>query len=174
MARRKRADRYRIEPLGRHHDRNSFACGVETLGRDLRTRALQDARRRIAAPFVLVEEGSNAIGGYYTLSATGVRLGRLPENVTRRLPAYPVVPATLLGRLAVDQSMRGQGVGEHLLMDALFRSWTISREVASFAVVVDAKDDDARAFYVRYDFIPFTENARRLFLPMKTVAVLFE
>ena len=123
---------------------------------------------------MLRKENSKAIVGYYTLSATGIRLGQLPPAVVQRLPAYPVVPATLLGRLAVDQRLRGTGLGEHLLLDSLHRSWIASDNIASFAVVVDAKDDAARAFYLRYDFIPFQADIQRLYLPMQTVASLFD
>ena len=114
------------------------------------------------------------IAGYYTLSATGIRLGQLPKSITQRLPAYPVVPATLLGRLAVDHRFRRTGLGEHLLMDALHRSWIASANVASLAILVDAKDEAALAFYLRFDFIPFQDDTQRLFLPMRTVAELFE
>lgn len=165
---------YVIEALDRGHERASFSCGVEALDRYLKTQARQDARRRVAAPFGLRGEDTKAIVGYYTLSATAIRLGQLPQTVARRLPAYPLVPATLLGRLAVDQRLRGSGLGEHLLMDALHRSWVASAAVASFAVLVDAKDEAAHAFYVRYDFIPFLSDTRRLYLPMQTLAKLFD
>ena len=163
-----------MEALDRSHDRASYTCGVDALDRYPKTQARQDARRNIAAPFVLREENSTAVVGYYTLSATGIRLGQLPQAVVQRLPAYPVVPATLLGRLAVDQRLRGTGLGEHLLLDALHRSWIASDNIASFAVLVDAKDEAARAFYLRYDFIPFQADMQRLYLPMHTVAKLFD
>lgn len=165
---------YVVETLDRGHDRASFKCGVEALDRYLKTQARQDARRRIAAPFMLRGEDTKAIIGYYTLSATAIRLGQLPQTVAQRLPAYPLVPATLLGRLAVDQRLRGSGLGEHLLMDALHRSWVTSAAVASFAVLVDAKDEAAQTFYLRYDFIPFRSEKRRLYLPMQTLAKLFD
>ncbi len=164
---------YRVEALGRRHDRSGFSCGVEPLDRYLREQAGQDARRRVAAPFVLCEGESNAVLGYYTLSALSVDVGAWPEAVARRLPRYPVVPATLLGRLAVDRRLRGKGAGEQLLMDALRRAREASREVASVAVVVDAQDDNAATFYRRYDFIPFADQANRLFLPMATIERLF-
>jgi len=95
----------RVEALGPRHDRNSFASGVEPLDRYFRDQAGQDARKNMAAPFVLVLP-DGAIGGYYTLSATGVKLSEMPADITRKLPRYPLVPATLLGRLAVDQTSR--------------------------------------------------------------------
>jgi GNAT superfamily N-acetyltransferase len=161
----------RVEALGPHHDRSSFASGVERLDRYLRTRAGQDARKNIAAPFVLVLP-HGAIGGYYTLSATGVKLSELPAEITRKLPRYPLLPATLLGRLAVDLKHQGQGYGRFLLADALFRA--VRSEIASFAVVVDAKDDAARRFYGRESFLSLPDQPRRLFRPMADIAKLYE
>lgn len=164
---------YRVEALAKQHDRLGFSCGVESLDRYLREQARQDARKHVAAPFVLCEGGSNAVLGYYTLSALSIDVGAWLAHVARKLPKYPVVPATLLGRLAVDLCLRGKGVGEHLLMDALRRALEASREIASVAVVVDAKDENAVAFYRRYEFIPFADQANRLFLPMSIIAQLF-
>lgn len=164
---------YRVEPLGRQHNRSAFTSGVEPLDRYLREQAGQDARRRVAVPFVLCEGKSEAVLGYYTLSALSVDVGAWPEDVVRRLPKYPLVPATLLGRLAVDTRLRGKGAGEHLLMDALRRALEASREVASAAVVVDAKDESAVSFYRRYGFIRFADEPRRLFLPMAVIEKLF-
>ncbi|MGH9324857.1 MAG: GNAT family N-acetyltransferase [Vicinamibacteria bacterium] len=164
---------YRIEALGKQHDRKSFSCGVEPLDRYLREQARQDARKRIAARFVLCIGQGNAVFGYYTLSALSVDVGRWPEDVARKLPRYPVVPATLLGRLALDRSLRGKGAGEHLLIDALRRSLEATRGVASAAVVVDAKDENRGAFYRHYGFLPFADARGRLFLQMATLAELF-
>jgi GNAT superfamily N-acetyltransferase len=164
---------YRVEPLGQQHNRKAFSSGVEPLDRYLRERARQDARRRVAAPFVLCEGQSYVVLGYYTLSALSIDVGAWPEDVARKLPHYPVVPATLLGRLAVDTSLRGKGMGEYLLMDALRRALVASRQVAAVAVIVDAKDDNAVAFYRRYEFIPFADQVNRLFLPMGTIEQLF-
>ncbi len=125
----------------------------------------------MAAPFVLVLP-DGAIGGYYTLSATGVKLTDFPTAVTRKLPRYPLVPATLLGRLAVDRTHQGRGYGRFLLADALSRA--VRSEIASFAVVVDAKDDVARRFYERESFLPFPDQFLRLFRPMADIAKLFE
>jgi GNAT superfamily N-acetyltransferase len=161
----------RVEPLGRQHDRGSFCSGVEPLDRYLRTQARQEARKNIAAPFVLVlHDGS--IGGYYTLSATAVKLGELPVDIARRLPRYPLVPATMLGRLAVDLRYRGKGHGRFLLADALHRA--LRSEIASFAVVVDAKDEAARRFYERESFLPFPDQPTKLFRPMADIVKLFE
>jgi GNAT superfamily N-acetyltransferase len=163
-----------IETLRDDHDRAAFDCGAELLDRYLRHQAGQDLRRACAIPFVLVPEaGSNLILGYYTLSSFGVDWGELPASLARKLPRYPLLPATLIGRLAVDRRHQGQGIGEILLMDALHRSWIQSTKVAATAIVVDALDENAVRFYRRFDFIALPATPRRLFLPMKTVAALF-
>jgi len=160
----------RIEPLGSHHDRASFSSGVEPLDRYLRSQAGQDARKNMAAPFVLVLP-DGALGGYYTLSATAVKLADLPDQTVRRLPRYPLVPATLLGRLAVDRRCQGKGYGRFLLADALYR--VARSEIASFAVIVDAKDEAARRFYERESFLPFADQPLKLFRPVADIKQLF-
>jgi GNAT superfamily N-acetyltransferase len=162
---------FRIEALGPQHDRRSFNSGVEPLDRYFRAQIGQDARNNITAPFVLVLSDGK-IGGYYTLSSTAVKVAELPADVTRRLPRYPLVPATLLRRLAVDRSCRGRGYGRHLLADALHR--VVRSEIASFAVIVDAKDEAARRFCERESFLPFPDQPMKLFLPMAQIAKLFK
>ena len=164
-----------IEPLGKQHNRADFSCGRETLDRYLKKQAGQDARRRVAAPFILTQKSdSKTIVGYYTLSACGVELDDLPADIAGKLPGYPVVPVTLLGRLAVDHRYSGQGAGEFLLVDALQRAFTQSSQIAAAAVVVDALDEVAAAFYRHFGFIPLPNQPRRLFLPMKTIADMFK
>ncbi|NDJ26005.1 GNAT family N-acetyltransferase [Nostoc sp. B(2019)] len=164
-------DNYLIEPLDKQ-DRAAFSCGVEPLDRYLKQQAGQDARKRMAAPFVLIEKSSSAVVGYYTLSSTTIIFGELSTEITKKLPKYPNVPATLLGRLAVDKKYRGRRLGEMLLMDALHRSFY--NEIATIAVVVDVKDDQARSFYEHFDFIQFPNFPYRLFLLMDTIAKVFE
>ena len=125
----------------------------------------------MAAPFVLALP-DGAIGGYYTLPATGVKLAELPPDTARKLPRYPLVPATLLGRLAVDRRQQGKGYGRFLLADALYRA--ARSEIASFAMIVDAKDDGARRFYERESFLPLPDQPMRLFRPMADIRRLFE
>jgi GNAT superfamily N-acetyltransferase len=164
-------DALRVEVLGSTHGRTRFECGVEALDRYLKVQAGQDARKNMAAAFVLLLS-DGTIAGYYTLSATAVRVGELPEPVTRKLPRYPLVPATLLRRLAVDRRHRGKGYGRFLLADALYRS--LRSEIASFAVIVDAKDDTARQFYERESFLPFPDQPMKLFLPMARIEAIFQ
>jgi len=161
----------RVEPLNSGHDRSGFESGVEPLDRYFRTQAGQDARKNMAATFVLpLPDGT--IVGYYTLSSTSVQLGELPEQTIRKLPRYPLVPATLLGRLAVDHRRQGKGYGRFLLADALYRS--MRSEIASFAVIVDAKDENARRFYERESFLPLTDQPMKLFRPMSDFRRLFD
>ena len=154
------------------HDRAGFSCGVPALDIYLQKQAGQDVRRRVAVAFVATPDGKT-IAGYYTLSQYSVELGALPEELAVKLPRYPLVPATLIGRLAVSTTFRGRGLGELLLMDALHRCLAGSRQVASAAVIVDAKDESAVAFYRKYGFLALPKIARRLFLPMPTIEALF-
>jgi len=165
--------RFAFEPLGQKHDRAAFSCGVEPLNAYLHKQASQDARKRAAAPFVVTPDGKT-IAGYYTLSQYAIELEDVPDEVAKKLPKYPLVSATLLGRLAVSVDFRGQGLGEALLMDVLYRSLKLSEQVASTGVVVDAKDEPARAFYRKYGFIELPKREKQLFLPMGTVEKLFQ
>jgi len=112
------------------------------------------------------------IGGYYTLSSTAVDLTELPAELVRKLPRYPLVPATLVGRLAVDRRQQGKGYGRFLLADALYRA--ARSEIASFAVIVDAKDENARRFYERESFLPLQDQPMKLFRPMADIEALFK
>jgi GNAT superfamily N-acetyltransferase len=161
-----------VEPLGRRHDRTAFHCGAEALDRYLKQQARQDADKRVAAPFVAVRLPDTVVLGYYTLSASVLTLTDLPDELARKLPRYPQLPVTLLGRLAVDQSTKGQGLGEHLLLDALHRSLAHADQIAALAVVVDAKDESAAAFYRHYGFIPLQTQPSRLFVPMRSISQL--
>nr|WP_244374927.1 GNAT family N-acetyltransferase [Nitrobacter winogradskyi] len=125
----------------------------------------------MAAPFVLVLP-DRAIGGYYTLSSTALKLAELPAQATRKLPRYPSVPATLIGRLAVDRRHQGKGYGRFLLADALYRA--LRSEIAAFAVIVDAKDENARRFYERESFLPLPDQPMKLFRPMGDIEKLFK
>jgi ribosomal protein S18 acetylase RimI-like enzyme len=158
--------RYRIEPLSSGHDRRDFSCGAEALDRYLRTQASQDTRRRVATCFVAVEEGTNAVAGFYTLAATSLLLADLPQDQARKLPRYPAIPAILLGRLAVATAAKGQGLGAALITDAVTRA--DESRIGAYALVVDAKDDAAKAFYERFGFIVLPGAATRLAIPMAT------
>ena len=162
-----------VRPLEKTHDRNSFDCGNEDLNRYLREQARQDAKKRVAASFVFTQPGSPAVLGFYTLSASIIPVDELPPDLMKRLPRYGQLPVTLLGRLAVDRSLGGQGVGEFLLVDALRRSLEAAQQIAAMAVIVDAKNEQAESFYRYFDFQPFQQTPLRLFLPMGQIAKLF-
>jgi predicted GNAT family N-acyltransferase len=167
--------KFRFEPLDKKkHDRAAFSCGQESLDRYLKERATQEIKKRVAAVYVLTSDGKT-IAGYYTLSQYAIEAGELPPELIQQLhlPKYDKLPATLLGRLARSKQFKGCGLGELLLMGALKRALEHSRNIASVAVVVDAIDENARAFYGRYGFIDIPSRPNRLFMPMKTVAQLF-
>lgn len=158
-----------IEPLDRHHDRGEFFCGEAALDRYVKQQATQDIRRRIARVFVAVSETApTRILGFYTLSALSIAAVDLSPGMARKLPRHPL-PAALIGRLAVDASARGMGVGTMLVMDALRRAIAVSGDIAVFAAVVDAQDERARQFYESLGFMPFPDTPLRLFLPLASV-----
>jgi GNAT superfamily N-acetyltransferase len=162
---------FRSEPLSDRHDRTRFACGVDALDRYFRGQAGQDMRRRVANCFVLVSADTGAVAGYYTLSAASLALTELPAEVARKLPRYPAVPVTLMGRLAVDLGFRGRRLGELLVADAVARC--LRADMASYALVVDAKDERVGGFYRRLGFRNLPDAERRLFLPLSEAATLF-
>ena len=165
--------RITIELLDRkRHDRAGFSCGVPALDAYLQRQAAQDMEKHAAVVYVAVIEPP-AVDGYYTLSQFSIDFVCLPEALAKRFPRYPVVPATLLGRLAVSGALHGHRLGETLLFDALRRSLMQSKHIASAGVVVDAKDEKAAAFYRRYGFIPILDADQRLFLHMKTIEQMF-
>ena len=165
-------DHFRIEPLGKHHDRAAFSCGKGSLDEYLKNQAGQAVGKNLAAVFILTPDGKK-IAGYYTLSSYAVQLDEIPEEIGKKLTRMREVPATLLGRLARSVEFRGQGIGGALLVDALKRAVRNREQVASCAVIVDAIDEEATEFYKRYGFLPFPNQPNRLFLPMSSVEKMF-
>jgi GNAT superfamily N-acetyltransferase len=159
----------RIEPLDKSHDRSAFACGQDALDDWFRRRASQDERRNLARVFVAVDDVLGVVG-FYSLSAFTLALEDLPDDLAGKLPRYDAIPAALVGRLARDLRVRGQGVGELLLADAVHRILGVGRTLAVSAILVDAKDDAARAFYESFGFEGFPSRPNRLFLPSATAA----
>lgn len=153
-----------VEALAKKHDRDGFICGVAALDAYLRQQAAQDARRRVATCLVAVERSSGRVAGYYTLAATGIALGDLPQDLSKKLPRYPLVPAVRMGRLAIASDFAGRDLGAALLADAMAR--TLRSDIAAYAIVVDAKDKSAAAFYQHHGFLPFTGTPLMLFLPL--------
>jgi len=162
-----------IELLSDQHNRKEFDCGKELLNNYLKTQAGQDVKRKLSVCYVLAEEGINAIQGYYTLSNYSIPLSSFSEQVQKKLPqSYTSIPVTLLGRLAIDTRFQGKGIGKILLIDALKRSYEISKNMGSFAVVVDPLDDEARSFYAKYDFIVLPDSGKMM-ITTKTLEQLF-
>lgn len=158
-----------IEALAKHHDRTGFSCGHPDLDRWFRLQASQDEKRNVARVFVAVDATLGVVG-FYSLSSLSLSLDNLPEEVARRLPRYDAIPAALIGRLARDERARGKGLGELLLADAIHRILGAGRTIAVFAIVVDAKEDRAVAFYWAFGFQPFPLRPKRLFLLTATAA----
>lgn len=156
---------FRVQVLGSDHARDGFSCGTPALDHYLARQATQDMRRRVSACFVATEVSSGKIAGYYTLAAGSVPLTDLPEALAKKLPRYPSVPAARVGRLAVDQAFHGRKLGGALLADAADRA--ARSEVAIFALIVDAKDDTAAAFYRHHGFEPLGGKSRQLFVPLE-------
>ena len=163
-----------IELLDKKHNRNDFDCGKELLNNYLKNQAGQDIKRKLSACFVLIEEETNNIQGYYTLSNNSIPLSSFPEQIKKKLPeSYVSVPTTLLGRLVIDKNCQGKGFGRILLIDALKRSYPISKEIGSIAVVVDPIDREAELFYEKYDFIKLPDSEKML-IATKTLKELFD
>lgn len=157
---------FRLVPLDAAHDRAGFNSNSEPLNRYLREQVTQDIRRRVAACFVALAD-EQCIAGYYTLASASLLLSDLPASTGKKLPRYPTVPAVRMGRLAVDHAFKGQGLGGALLADALDRA--ARSEIAAFALMVDAKDETAAAFYQHHGFIALPDLPLTLFLPLATV-----
>lgn len=160
-----------IELFSTTHKSNTFSCGNASLDLYIRQYAGQDLRRRVALVFVACRPGETEIQGYYTLSAASFGKEHLPLQAAKRLPHYPV-PAVIVGRLAVDRSNQGQGLGEYLLMDTFSRILAASKHLAIHAIITDAIDEKAKTFYIKYGFTPFIDQPLRLFLPMATLEKL--
>jgi GNAT superfamily N-acetyltransferase len=161
-----------IELLDKKHHREHFDCGNPLLNQYIKTQAGQDVKRKLSACFVLSKNGTD-IEGYYTLSNNSIPVDNFPLNIQKKLPkSYHAIPSTLLGRLAIDQKRQGQGIGKILLIDALKRSYALSKTIGSFAVVVDPIDQEAANFYKKYDFITLPDS-EKMFIATKPLQELF-
>lgn len=165
---------YLTEVLNSSHNRNDFCCGKEILDIYFKTQATQDIKRKLSACFVLTGKPAAIVKGYYTLSNSSIPIDFIPEQIQKKLPkSYKNIPATLLGRLAVDLRYQGKGAGQILLIDALKRCNDISKTIGSFAVIVDPLDQNAEEFYLNYGFIKLPDSGK-MFLPIKTIELLFK
>lgn len=152
-----------LKPLGAGHDRSRFSCGEPALDDWFQHRAGQDQRRNVARIFVAVDSGLGVIG-FYSLNSFRLDFGDLPEELARKLPRYDGVPAALIGRLARDVRVRGKDIGAILLADAVRRILGAAQSLAVFAIIVDAKNVRAEAFYEGFGFRRFPLHQNRLFL----------
>jgi GNAT superfamily N-acetyltransferase len=159
----------KIEPLGKQHERSGFTCGQPELDNWFRKQASQDERRNVARVFVAVDDEPGIVG-FYSLGAFTLTFESLPDEIARKLPRYDAIPAALIGRLARDEKVRGRGIGELLLADAVRRILGASKTLAVFAIAVDAKDARAVRFYEAFGFRVFPLQPRRLFLLASTAA----
>jgi ribosomal protein S18 acetylase RimI-like enzyme len=162
-----------LEPLGKQHDRSTFSCGEAELDEWFRRRAGQDERRNIARVFVAVDSELGVVG-FYSLSSFKLDFDDLPETIARKLPRYDGIPAALIGRLVRDIRVRGKGVGDLLVADAVRRILSAARSLAVFAIMVDAKDERAAIFYERLGFRRFPLRPNRLFLLASSSATALE
>jgi predicted GNAT family N-acyltransferase len=161
---------FRVERLSSEHNRATFDCGTPALNQYLQQQATQDARRNVASCFVAVNQSEDLIG-YYTLSSSSVYLKDLSSATQKKLPRYPNVPVVRMGRLAVARSVQGQRLGAALLFDALSR--VCRSEIAAYALLADAKDEQAAQFYAHQGFERLASTAAlTLFLPLASVKSL--
>ena len=160
----------KVEPISKTHQRDKFSCGKTELDVYLQRFARQNDEKNIAKTFVSVDT-ENQVLGYYSLSSASIEFSELPDELRQSLPAYPV-PAARLARLAVDNSIKGQGLGAKLLIDALQRIVSASQEIAVKVILVDAMDKEARDFYKYYGFIELPDQDLELFLPIETIKQL--
>jgi predicted GNAT family N-acyltransferase len=159
--------------LQKKHNRIEFDCGNDELNQYLRKYAKQNDQKGISKTFVATQAAtSTTIDGYYTLSTSTISFESVTDDIARKLPNYPI-PAVLIGRLAVDLNCQGEGLGEELLINALNRIVQISEEVGIYAVRVDATNERAKQFYLKYEFISFVDQSLSLFLPLKTIRYQF-
>ena len=168
-------------PIHKKYQRDHFNCGYAVLDEYIKKYAKQNHEKGIAKTFVAITSGASEaiednlslkVDGFYTLSASTIEFESLPDAAQKGLPAYPI-PAILIGKLAVDNAVKGQGLGTELLVDALLRAVKASQDVAVFAVRVDAINLTAKDFYLKYEFIPFQDQPLSLFLPIKTISKEF-
>lgn len=150
-----------ITELGRHHGRNDFDCGQPALNNFLQRLARQQAERDFNRTYVAVAQDESRIRGFYAVSSASIDFANWPGGL--RLPRYPV-PVARIGRLAVDVREQGKGVGAALLRHAMRLGASLAQQIGLSAVVVDARNEAASAFYARYGFQRFPDQGLSLFL----------
>lgn len=162
-----------IEALRRSHERGRFDCGEAALNEYLLRFARQNQERGLGRTYVALPEGGARVVGYYTLAAGSVAFADVPEHLRRSFPRYPI-PVAHLGRLATCLSVRGLGLGEALLFDAVERTLRVADELGMVALEVWSKTDRARSFYEKYGFEPLVDDPLHLYLPLATARGVLE
>ena len=157
-----------IVRLNESHERSEFACGVPSLEEFLRQYVTQYEKRNLGRTYVLVRDGEPRVFGYYTLAGGQISKADLPKKQAKKLPNHPI-PVVLLARLAVDLSVRGQKLGRDLLANAVARAAESAEQIGMYAVVVDAIDESAAAFYRKHAFTALVDQPLRLFFPISAV-----
>lgn len=161
-------------PIDNNVNRDNFDFGIPELNDYLKKYARQNHRKDIATTFVAIPEtGSDDVVGYYSVSMSEIQQESLPENYRRGLPSYPI-PVMRIGKLAVDRTMHGRGLGKILLIECFRKAVRLASEVGIFAIAVDALNEEAKAFYLKYGFIPLEDNQVSLFIPIRTVLGVLE
>jgi len=164
-----REAKWNFLPIDKKYQRDKFDCGYPVLNDYLKKYARQNHNKGIAKTFVAIPaSGGLKVDGYYTVNSSIIEYESLPNSYQSKMPAYPI-PAVLIGKLAVDNTVKGQGLGRELLVNALIRAVHAAQEIGIFAVRVDAIDLQAKEFYLKYEFIPFQDKELSLFLPMETI-----
>lgn len=171
-----KATPYRIESLTKKHNRQEFECGEPELNKYFREQARQDTIKKLAATFVLIDNATDEIVGFYSLSSSAIDATEFPPEF--RLSKHPIYPVILLGKLASsirhrDKDGKKQGLGRLLLMDALFRAYEQTNQIGAIAVILDAKHNSI-TFYTKYGFLPTLDTPNRFFIPMKSIKILVE
>lgn len=160
---------FQIEVLGPRHDRRRFSCGDTDLDDYLQRFARQHMKSDISRTYIACQGAT--ILGYYSLAMAGIQKTQLPERYQGRFPNFPL-PVARLARLAVDLQHQRQGFGELLLADALYRSHRLAGEIGMIGVIVDAKHEQAKAYYQRFEFEPLPDSPLTLWLPTAAIATL--
>jgi GNAT superfamily N-acetyltransferase len=165
-------DDWRIERLGKTHDRSGFDCGKAPLDDFLRSLVNQYEKRNLGRTYVALRPGEKRVLGHYTLASGAISFQDFPADAAKKLPRHPV-PVILLARLAVDRSAQGSGLGRTLLVDALKRSLGLADRLGIHAVEIDAIDAAAKSFYEKFGFVPLLDQELHLYLPMTTIKTAF-
>jgi len=134
----------------------------------LQKHALNNDRAGLGRTFVAIEPGQAEVAGYFTVSTGSVNFAAIPDSIRKRLPKYPI-PTVHIGRLAVDVTFQGKRLGETLLVEALRKAATASKDVGVYAVDLFALHDKAKCFYLKYGFVEMLDEPLHLFLPIETV-----